>query len=227
MKKSILLIVSILMVIVMLGACGNSESTVTPSPAATNPDSGAADGRIAVVSGRIIETVDGEYTTIRNETDTSIYYRIDISAGLAADSGVSTDLEPNNVIGARVEILDEEAIPITTRLISLTVNTSPDYKVIDTEQAKAMIDAGDVIILDVRTREEYESGYIKDSFNLPLGTIESGIQKITSDKDAVLLVYCRSGNRSKVAARELTELGYTNVYDFGGIVDWTYGIVEP
>lgn len=227
MKKSILFLISIVSVVAILSACGNSEITVTESPAATNPDSSIADITITDVSGRIIETVDGEYTTIRNETDTSTYYRIDISAGLTADNGVSTDLEPNNVIGARVEIIDEDAIPITARLVSITVNTPPDYKVIDTAEAKAMIDAGNVIILDVRTREEYQSGYIEDSFNLPLGTIESGIQKITSDKDAVLLVYCRSGNRSKVAARELTELGYTNVYDFGGIVDWTYGIIEP
>ncbi|MBN1623826.1 MAG: hypothetical protein JW903_05620, partial [Clostridia bacterium] len=98
MKKSILFLISIVSVVAILSACGNSEITITESPAATNPDSSNTDITITDVSGRIIETVDGEYTTIRNETDTSTYYRIDISAGLTADNGVSTDLEPNNVI---------------------------------------------------------------------------------------------------------------------------------
>ncbi len=226
MKKNYLLTILVLIAVLVLASCKTADIAVTESPVSSEPGTESVTGIITVVSGRIIETVDKDYTIIRNEEDTSIYYKIDISTGLEADNGVSTDLEPDNVIGARVEITDPESLPIGARLISLTVNTSPSYKVIDAEEAKAMMDEGNVIILDVRTREEYMSGYIADSFNLPLGTIESGIKNITSDKDAVLLVYCRSGNRSKVAARELTELGYENVYDFGGIVDWPYGIIE-
>lgn len=219
MKKIIVIIIATFSAIVLLTGC-NTESIVEPI------ESGNSDGGTVMVSGRIIETVDGEYTIIRNEVDTKIYYKIDISAGLKAEDGVSTVLEPDNVIYAKVEILNDKEVPITSNLVSLTSNIAPDYKVIDAKEAKAMIDEGNVIIIDVRTREEYQSGYIPDSFNLPLGTIEAGISNITADKQAVLLVYCRSGNRSKVAARELTELGYVNVYDFGGIVDWPYDIAE-
>lgn len=226
MKKTFLLAILVLGIVLVISACAQSDNSGVKEPVVSTPVSESPAPITVSVTGRIIETVDGDYTIIRNEEDTSIYYKIDISNGITAGSGVSTDLEPNNVIAAKVEMLDAEALPKATVLIELTENISPDYNVIDAEEAKAMIDAGNVIILDVRTREEYEAGYIENSFNLPLGTIESGIGKITSDKDAVLLVYCRSGNRSKVAARELTELGYTNVYDFGGIVDWPYGIIE-
>jgi len=224
MKKYLSFILALVLLASITAACTQEAGTTeTNQPVASNEPV----IQTTEVSGRIIETVSGDYTIIRNEEDTSVYYEIDISGGVTSVNGVEINLDPNNVISADVVIVDDEAFPIKTTLVEITANTSPSYSVINAEEAKAKIDAGNVIILDVRTREEYEAGYIPNSFNLPLGTIAQGIGNITTDKSATLLVYCRSGNRSKVAARELTELGYENVYDFGGIVNWPYDIVEP
>ncbi len=121
-------------------------------------------------------------------------------------------------------MINSDTIPRETELVSITGNKSPDYRIIDAKQAKAMIDEGGVLIVDVRTRTEFESGYIPEAYNVPLDQIENSFKNVTENKDDKILVYCRSGNRSKVAARILTEMGYTNVYDFGGIVDWPYDI---
>lgn len=79
----------------------------------------------------------------------------------------------------------------------------------------------DVIILDVRTQEEYDSGHIKNSVCLPNENIISE-PDILPDKSQEILVYCRSGNRSKQAAQKLADMGYENVLEFGGILDWPY-----
>lgn len=100
------------------------------------------------------------------------------------------------------------------------------YVRISAEEAKQIIDSGEeVIILDVRTEEEFNSGHIKDAMLLPYDLIETQADGSLPDKDAKILVYCRSGNRSAVGAVTLLELGYTDVIDFGGIIDWPYEIV--
>jgi len=97
------------------------------------------------------------------------------------------------------------------------------YIKITPEEAKElMID--DNIILDVRTQQEYDDGHIANATLLPLDEIISGNLEVLTDKDQVILVYCRSGNRSKSASKALIDSGYTNVYDFGGIADWPYDI---
>jgi rhodanese-related sulfurtransferase len=78
------------------------------------------------------------------------------------------------------------------------------------------------IILDVRSENEYKNGHIESSINLPLDKIEN----IKYNKDTKIIVYCQSGNRSKQAALKLIGMGYTNIYDMGGINDWPYDIVE-
>lgn len=95
---------------------------------------------------------------------------------------------------------------------------------IDAEEAKRMM-TKEVVILDVRTKTEYIEGHIKDAINIPLDSIREENKKLPN-KDAIILVYCRSGNRSKTAAEKLVSYGYTNVYDFGGILDWPYEIVQ-
>ncbi len=81
------------------------------------------------------------------------------------------------------------------------------------------------LILDVREEDEYNSGHIPGAVLFPVGTIDqSTAQQLIPDQDTVLLVYCRSGNRSKTAASALADLGYTQVYEFGGIIDWPYDI---
>lgn len=97
------------------------------------------------------------------------------------------------------------------------------YQQISQEEAKEMMDTQDVIILDVREQDEYDSGHIPGAVLLPVDTIdEETAAEVIPEKDSTVLVYCRSGNRSKTASSALAELGYTNIYEFGGINTWPY-----
>ena len=101
------------------------------------------------------------------------------------------------------------------------------YQQITQEAAKEMMDTQEVVILDVREQHEYDSGHIPGAVLLPVGTIaEDTAAAVIDELDTVVLVYCRSGNRSKTASQALADLGYTNVYEFGGINDWPYEIEE-
>ncbi len=82
------------------------------------------------------------------------------------------------------------------------------------------------VILDVRTIEEYNEGHIPDAICIPNETIDNNIINQIPDKEQLILVYCRSGNRSKQAAEKLKKLGYTNLIEFGGIIDWKGEIVK-
>lgn len=97
---------------------------------------------------------------------------------------------------------------------------------ITAQEAKELIDAGGVTVVDVRTAEEYAAGHIPDALLVPNETIGDTQPEALPDQDAVLLVYCRSGRRSEDAARKLAALGYKTVYDFGGILDWPYDTVS-
>ena len=97
------------------------------------------------------------------------------------------------------------------------------YQQISQEDAKEMMDTEEVVILDVREQSEYDSGHIPGAVLLPVGTInEDTAAAAIPEKDSTVLVYCRSGNRSKTAAAALAELGYTGIYEFGGINTWPY-----
>ena len=99
--------------------------------------------------------------------------------------------------------------------------TSGSYKTISSKEAQQMIeDNKDALILDVRTAAEYESGHIPNAVNLSNEDIQAGKVDSLKDKSQLIMVYCRSGNRSRQAAQKLAELGYTNVVDFGGIQSW-------
>ena len=101
------------------------------------------------------------------------------------------------------------------------------YQQITQEEAKDMMDTQEVIVLDVREQDEFDSGHIPGAVLLPVGTIaEDTAAAVIDDLDTVVLVYCRSGNRSKTASKALADLGYTNVYEFGGINSWPYEIEE-
>ena len=90
-----------------------------------------------------------------------------------------------------------------------------------------MMDTQEVIVLDVREQSEYDSGHIPGAVLLPVGSIdEETAAAVIPEKDSTVLVYCRSGNRSKTASSTLAGLGYTNIYEFGGINTWPYEI-EP
>lgn len=98
-----------------------------------------------------------------------------------------------------------------------------EYKKISPSEAKDLMDEN-TIVLDVRTEQEYNEGYIPGALLLPLASIQDQDFGPLEDKDQRILVYCRSGNRSRQASNLLLDAGYTNVYDFGGIMDWPYDI---
>ena len=98
---------------------------------------------------------------------------------------------------------------------------------ITAEEARKLMDSEkDRIILDVRSREEYDQGHIPGAILIPDTEIEAKAADLLPDKDQLILVYCRSGRRSKLAAQSLADLGYTNIREFGGILDWPYEVVQ-
>lgn len=107
-------------------------------------------------------------------------------------------------------------------LFSLESNLEDAYHKITAEEAKEMIEKGNVTIVDVRTEEEYIESHIPKAILVSNESIDDNVIEVLPDKDEVLLIYCRTGVRSKQASEKLVELGYTKVYDFGGIVDWPY-----
>ena len=101
-----------------------------------------------------------------------------------------------------------------------------EYQLITAEEAKAMLDQQkDVILVDVRELSEYQTGHIPNAKLLPLGSITTLAATELPDLNAKILVYCRSGRRSKMAAEQLIGMGYTHVYDMGGINSWPYDVV--
>ena len=101
------------------------------------------------------------------------------------------------------------------------------YEQITAEQAKTIMDTEkDYVIIDARTEEEFAEGHIENAILIPEYEIKDRAQKELSDKEQLILVYCRSGRRSKIASEELVKLGYTNVKEFGGIIDWPYETVK-
>ena len=102
------------------------------------------------------------------------------------------------------------------------------YQQITQEEAKQKMDTQEVIILDVREQDEFDVAHIPGAVLLPVGSITADSAAATiPDSDSIVLVYCRSGNRSKTAAKALVKLGYTNVYEFGGINTWPYEVEQP
>ena len=99
------------------------------------------------------------------------------------------------------------------------------YVNITAEEAKQIMDSEEgYIILDVRTQEEYDQGHIPGAIVISYDEIEEKAEEVLTDKKQLILVYCRSGRRSKLAAEALVELGYTNIKEFGGIIDWPYEV---
>ncbi len=120
---------------------------------------------------------------------------------------------------------------ISLSLFGLTAcrdgGNTPTYEQITAQEAKTIMNTEqDYIIIDARTEEEFAEGHIKDAILIPEYEIAQRAEKELPDKDAPILVYCRSGRRSKIASEELVKLDYTNVKEFGGIIDWPYEIVK-
>ena len=99
------------------------------------------------------------------------------------------------------------------------------YMNITAEKAKRIMDSEEsYIILDVRTQEEYDEGHIPGAIVISYEEIEEKAEEVLTDKDQLILVYCRSGRRSKLASEDLVKLGYTNIKEFGGFIDWPYDV---
>ena len=114
-----------------------------------------------------------------------------------------------------------------TAIVVSDIKENEMYEMISAQEAKEIMDSGvDHIILDVREQDEYDAGHIPDAILLPYTQIEQKVEDVILDKNTLVLVYCRSGRRSKIASETLSALGYTNVKEFGGINDWPYEIVK-
>ena len=104
-------------------------------------------------------------------------------------------------------------------------NQETGYMNITASEAKEIMDTQDgYVILDARTQEEYDEGHIPGAVLIPYDEILEKAETALTDKDQLILVYCRSGRRSKLAAKDLVKLGYTNIKEFGGIIDWPYEV---
>ncbi|MBQ7736913.1 MAG: rhodanese-like domain-containing protein [Oscillospiraceae bacterium] len=102
----------------------------------------------------------------------------------------------------------------------------PSYRQIDQETAKKMMAADDGhVIVDVRRQDEYDAGHIPGAILIPNESIGTEPPAELPDLEQVILIYCRSGNRSRQASQKLADMGYVNVYEFGGIIDWTGEVV--
>ena len=111
--------------------------------------------------------------------------------------------------------------------VGCSTGASASYEQISGAEAKALMDSeSGYIIIDARTQEEYDEGHIPGAILIPEYEIAARAENELPDKNQLILVYCRSGRRSKIAAEELVKLGYTNVKEFGGIIDWEYEIVK-
>lgn len=104
------------------------------------------------------------------------------------------------------------------------VNIGTYYSITQEEAKRIMDNEENYIILDVREQSEYDEGHIKNAILLPYTEIETRAENELPDKEQIILVYCRSGRRSKIAAQSLANAGYKNVKEFGGIIDWQYEI---
>ncbi len=118
----------------------------------------------------------------------------------------------------------ETAKPSASPSGEVTMNTA--YMTISPADAKDLIRKENITLVDVRTPEEYQEGHIPQAVLLPLDDIELKAKDILPNKNAVIIVYCRSGRRSKIASDELSNMGYKTVYDLGGIIDWPYETVS-
>jgi phage shock protein E len=147
------------------------------------------------------------------------------SMGKGSDTTGAGDLNPsaNTAVSAAASVSTSDN-PSTEA--SSDKLTKAEYRKITPQEAKDMMDAGGAIILDVRTQEEFNEGHIKGAVLMPDTDVAQKASSVLPDKNARILVYCRSGRRSGLAAHALVDMGYVEVYDFGGIVDWPYDIVK-
>ena len=126
-----------------------------------------------------------------------------------------------------IKIFLSIAMIFTLGSCSDTTKDTFTYEQISAEQAKAIMDSEtNYVIIDARTQSEFDEGHIPGAILMPEYEVAQRAESELPDKNQLILVYCRSGRRSKIAAQALVDLGYTNVKEFGGIIDWKYDTVK-
>ena len=167
----------------------------------------------------LIENESGEYwvsLNVENE-DSMTYFSIGDEVVVYYDGNIAESYP--------MQINTVYAITLKEPADRAENNQEAVYVNITAEEAKQIMDSEEgYIILDVRTQEEYDQGHIPNAILIPDTEIKNKAEEVLTDKDQLLLVYCRSGRRSKLASEILVELGYTNIKEFGGIIDWPYEI---
>jgi len=174
-------------------------------------------------TAQVIEVFD--YGILVSTTDDIGFDRASVDFDDSLD--ILFDLEVGQTV--RIEILPEirESYPVQITAVKIELledAKTAEYQKISPQRAMEMM-VSDVIILDVRTQAEFNEGHIPDSILIPYDEIQDKATSMMPDKSRTILIYCRSGRRSDIAARALIKMGYTSVYDFGGIIDWPGKIV--
>lgn len=143
---------------------------------------------------------------------------------VAQNSEQSIPQTTNNTLDSTNDDMTEKA---TNQNSTQNQFTKGKYEQITPSEAKNLMDSeSDYVILDVRTQQEYDDGHIENAIVIPEYEIKLKASEVLKDKNQLILVYCRSGRRSKLASQELANQGYTNVKEFGGIYEWQYGTVK-
>ena len=205
MKKIAVSLAVILLILTTAAGCTDKESRFTVTAEIT----GLAEGGVTILA---------DYPETAGFTSAFVAVPETVAEGFTFKTGQKVEITLRHTAGGSGTD-DLEAVAV--KLIEEQDVTVP-YQTITPEQAKQFIDAGGSVILDVRQPDEYATGHIRSAVLLPVGEIEAQSATVLPDKDMKILVYCRSGNRSAVAAAALQTLGYTDVNDFGGIIDWPY-----
>lgn len=114
--------------------------------------------------------------------------------------------------------VNEKSVQVSNKVSFTNITPEVAIKRLDNEK--------DIVLLDVRTKEEYDSGHIKGSILIPVDNLKAEAERKLKDKNTPIFVYCRSGNRSTTAANILAGLGYKNIYNLGGLNTWPYEVVK-
>jgi rhodanese-related sulfurtransferase len=150
------------------------------------------------------------------------------NVGFDDSLNISFDLGKGQTV--KIEILPEirESYPVQVTAVKVELVEETEtvkYQKISPQRAMEMM-VSDAVIVDVRTQSEYDAGHIPNSILIPYDEIQDKAASMLPEKSQIILIYCRSGRRSAIAAHALIKMGYTNVYDFGGIIDWPGEVVK-
>lgn len=198
---------TILTVIMLLAACAKPSENITFTA--------------------VVESVYDNGITVKT-SDSAVDFDI-ARVGFDESCEISFDIAAGQTVEVTILPGVRESYPVQVTAVKIKLTEDIEnmgYKKTSGDKAAEMMN-GDVIILDVRTIEEYNDGHIKNAVLLPYDEIGALAEETLPDKQALILVYCRTGRRSEIAAKDLVSMGYTAVFDFGGIeTDWNGEVVN-